>query len=282
MCDRSIFGVMVCWPRGDALDCAAPERELALKMRANLVGFVRFQRAGVGLAAGYADFRKNVENRARLYFQLFREIVNTNLAHPPLFNSMPPKRPSLLISAPWHWLLLSVNNWPGRTRMLRAFLVGRFFRGFCFGSRDALDSLFFVLCRNLGRFFQHVSGVLRFGFLVGQGCFGCLLLRWVPRGTAASAASPSVPGFFGIFKLAEVVPHSHADFFDCLLADARNLFELLGRHVGQRLNRGDAGGHQLLDNAVAQFCDLLNRRVGRARPAPASAARLPGASPLRS
>jgi hypothetical protein len=38
------------------------------------------------LARSYADFRKNVENRARLYFQLFREIVDSNLTHPPLFN----------------------------------------------------------------------------------------------------------------------------------------------------------------------------------------------------
>ena len=45
------------------------------------------------LPASHAEFRKNVENRARLDFQLFREIVDTNLAHPPLFNSVPPKRP---------------------------------------------------------------------------------------------------------------------------------------------------------------------------------------------
>ncbi len=60
------------------------------KMRANLVRLIAFKRAGVRLAAGNTQFRKNVENRPRLHFQLFREIVNTNLAHPPLFNSVPP------------------------------------------------------------------------------------------------------------------------------------------------------------------------------------------------
>jgi hypothetical protein len=57
-----------------------------LKVRTNLFGFICFERTGVGFTSGYADFRKNVQNRARLNFQLFREIVNTNLTHPPLFN----------------------------------------------------------------------------------------------------------------------------------------------------------------------------------------------------
>jgi len=55
-------------------------------MRTNLFCLVAFERTGVGFARGNAEFLKNVENRARLYFQLFREIVDTNLAHPPLFN----------------------------------------------------------------------------------------------------------------------------------------------------------------------------------------------------
>ncbi len=57
------------------------------KMRTHLFCFLRLQRAGVRLASSHAKFRKNVENRARLNFQLFREIVDTNLTHPPLFNS---------------------------------------------------------------------------------------------------------------------------------------------------------------------------------------------------
>ena len=56
------------------------------KVRTNLLSLVKLQRAGVRLARRNADSWKNVENRPRLYFQLFREIVNTNLTHPPLFN----------------------------------------------------------------------------------------------------------------------------------------------------------------------------------------------------
>jgi len=57
------------------------------KVRTNLLSFVKLQRAGVRLARRNPDSWKNVENRPRLYFQLFREIVNTNLTHPPLFNA---------------------------------------------------------------------------------------------------------------------------------------------------------------------------------------------------
>ena len=63
------------------------------KMRTNLFRLVAFERTGVRFARRNTELRKNVENRARLYFQLFREIVDTNLAHPPLFNSVPPNRP---------------------------------------------------------------------------------------------------------------------------------------------------------------------------------------------
>ena len=56
------------------------------KVRTNLLSLVKLQRAGVRLARRNADSWKNVKNRPRLYFQLFREIVNSNLTHPPLFN----------------------------------------------------------------------------------------------------------------------------------------------------------------------------------------------------
>jgi hypothetical protein len=56
------------------------------EVRAYLLSLVKLQRAGVRLAGRNADSWKNVENRSRLYFQLFREIVDTNLTHPPLFN----------------------------------------------------------------------------------------------------------------------------------------------------------------------------------------------------
>ena len=63
------------------------------KMRTNPIRLVAFERTGVRFARRNTELRKNVENRARLYFQFFREIVDTNLAHPPLFNSVPPNRP---------------------------------------------------------------------------------------------------------------------------------------------------------------------------------------------
>jgi hypothetical protein len=56
------------------------------KVRTNLLSLVQLQRTGVRLASRNADFRENLENRARLYFQLFREIIDSNLTHPPLFN----------------------------------------------------------------------------------------------------------------------------------------------------------------------------------------------------
>ena len=56
------------------------------KVRTNLLGLIQLQRTGVRLACRNAELRKKVENRPRLYFQLFREIVDTNLTHPPLFN----------------------------------------------------------------------------------------------------------------------------------------------------------------------------------------------------
>jgi hypothetical protein len=39
----------------------------------------------VGLAGSQAEFRQNIENLPALDFHLAREIVNTNLTHPPLF-----------------------------------------------------------------------------------------------------------------------------------------------------------------------------------------------------
>jgi hypothetical protein len=55
------------------------------KMRAHAVGLVPFKRTGVRLRLGHAEFRKNVQDRAWLDFQLACEIVDSYLAHPPLF-----------------------------------------------------------------------------------------------------------------------------------------------------------------------------------------------------
>ena len=83
-------------PRRGGVRAARMRRGLCLprKVRTNLLRLVQFQRAGVRLPARNAEFRKNVENRPRLNFQLFREIVDTNLTHPPLFNVCRQKVPS--------------------------------------------------------------------------------------------------------------------------------------------------------------------------------------------
>ena len=70
--------------RGLRGGCARGPRS-ALKMRAHLVGLIVLQRTGVGLAGSQAEFRQNIENLPALDFHLAREIVNTNLTHPPLF-----------------------------------------------------------------------------------------------------------------------------------------------------------------------------------------------------
>jgi hypothetical protein len=61
--------------------------------RANLIRLISLKRAGVSLPSTNAELGKNIENRARLDFKLFREIVNSNLTHPPLFTSVLPIRP---------------------------------------------------------------------------------------------------------------------------------------------------------------------------------------------
>jgi hypothetical protein len=63
----------------------------ALKLRANLVRLIVFQRTGMGLAAGQAEFRQYIENLPALDFHLAREIVDSNLTHPPLFKLCFPK-----------------------------------------------------------------------------------------------------------------------------------------------------------------------------------------------
>jgi hypothetical protein len=65
--------------------CVAGRAGCVLKMRAHLLCLVRLQGAGVGLAGTQAELRQNVKNLPALDFHLAREIVDTNLAHPPLF-----------------------------------------------------------------------------------------------------------------------------------------------------------------------------------------------------
>jgi hypothetical protein len=62
-----------------------------LKLSANLFGLMILNRAGVGLAFTQAEFSQHVKNLTALDFHLSREIVNSNLAHPPLFRMCYPK-----------------------------------------------------------------------------------------------------------------------------------------------------------------------------------------------
>ncbi len=54
------------------------------QVSANFLRLMLFERAGVRLLLGNPDFCKRIENGFALDFQLSRQIVNSNLAHPPL------------------------------------------------------------------------------------------------------------------------------------------------------------------------------------------------------
>jgi hypothetical protein len=56
-----------------------------LEVRADLVSLVILDRTGVGLPLSQAEFTEYVKNLTALDFHLTCEIVNSNLAHPPLF-----------------------------------------------------------------------------------------------------------------------------------------------------------------------------------------------------
>jgi len=76
--------------RGRGAPVAARSRS-TLELRANLLRLVIFQRTGVGLAARQAEFCQYVKNLTALDFHLAREIVDSNLTHPPLFKICYPK-----------------------------------------------------------------------------------------------------------------------------------------------------------------------------------------------
>ena len=58
-------------------------------MPANLLGFMRLDGTRVGFALGQTHEFQSVENLFTLDFQLTRQIVNSNLTHPPLFVVLP-------------------------------------------------------------------------------------------------------------------------------------------------------------------------------------------------
>jgi hypothetical protein len=63
----------------------------ALKLRAHFCGFVRLQGTGVRLAFTQTELRQYIKNLTTLDFHLACEIVDSYLAHPPLFRLCYPK-----------------------------------------------------------------------------------------------------------------------------------------------------------------------------------------------
>src|SRR6202522_2097722 len=63
---------------------------------------------------------------------------------------------------------------------------------------------------------------------------------------------------FAGFVFAKIVTYGEADFLQRFFPNARDLFQLLRGHVGQRFDRGDAGNHQLLDDLLAQLGHLFD------------------------
>jgi hypothetical protein len=70
----------------------------ALCKCAYLLRLVSLQRTGMGLAGSQTQLCQYVKNSLTLDFHLAREIVDTNLTHPPLFNTCCRGR-QMLISA---------------------------------------------------------------------------------------------------------------------------------------------------------------------------------------
>jgi hypothetical protein len=58
-------------------------------MPTDLLSLVRFDGTRVGLAFGHTHKFQSIENLFTLDFQLTRQIVNSNLTHPPLFVVLP-------------------------------------------------------------------------------------------------------------------------------------------------------------------------------------------------
>src|ERR1035438_8783415 len=151
----------------------------------------------------------------------------------------------------------------GRNILNGRFGLGAVLLRILFGSGEIL----FFSGIDILRFGDDRGGVFRFRFIglqngfaffSGDGRFLAFAL-----GVFCFLAFGHV-AFFALFKLAEVVAHGDADLFQGLFADAGNLFQLFGGHVGQRFDGGDAGSDQLLNDAVAQLRHLFDGSGGTA------------------
>jgi len=58
-----------------------------LKVGTNFFGLVLFDRTGMGLLLGDANFGQRIEDRLAFDFQLPGQIIDSNLTHPPLCSS---------------------------------------------------------------------------------------------------------------------------------------------------------------------------------------------------
>ena len=76
-------------PAGAGSLAASRAISRSAKVGADLLRLVLFQRAGMRLLLGDADFGQHIENRLALDFQFSRQIVDSNLTHPPLCSSNP-------------------------------------------------------------------------------------------------------------------------------------------------------------------------------------------------
>lgn len=85
--------------------CTSPRPTTVLKVGAHLGRFVFIKRTGVGFPRAQTQFRQHVENLAALDLQLACQIVDSNLAHPPLFKFCYPK------PARCSWLPHGVGCW---------------------------------------------------------------------------------------------------------------------------------------------------------------------------
>jgi hypothetical protein len=78
----------------------------AIELRTHFFGFIFLERTGVRLSRTDAELCQDIKNLAALDFQLSREIVDSNLTHPPLFEICP--SPQLRIVTPSQWLVVEV------------------------------------------------------------------------------------------------------------------------------------------------------------------------------
>ena len=118
---------------------------LTREMPAHPLRFIQFERTGVSLLLSDTNLRQDVKDRLALDFQFSRQIVNSNLTHPPTcFSDFPlsvhcyPHGIFLAFSTQWSALspeALSLPEIPGAS-LLQVFWLAGLFRLRLLGSND--------------------------------------------------------------------------------------------------------------------------------------------------